>query len=275
MNYRFVLATIFIPSVILGLSVSPSYAAVIGVNSASSLGANDAIDWEQLPIPVGQSGALYTGPMRVFSTDGNVATVSVGGNNIFASAIQAPGGITYANFPPGMHLIDSSHNYEGITISFRHPVYGGGAQIQAAYYGAFTATVTAFDGAHELGTYSVAGTTTTDGLNNPAPFIGLLSDSPDITSLVFFADSVSSPDETLLGTLFLNVRVHPGHGHHHHLDADLLDPAAGVPEPSTWAMLLLGFCGLGVFKRDELGRYWVRRFPIAPKRRKYCRSRSL
>ena len=51
-------------------------------------------------------------------------------------------------------------------------------------------------------TYSVAGTTTTDGLNTPAPFIGLLSDSPSITSLVFFADHDALVlDETTLGTL--------------------------------------------------------------------------
>ena len=95
----------------------------------------------------------------------------------------------------------------------------------------------------ELGTYSVVGTTTTDGLNNPAPFIGLLSDSRNITSLVFFADSVSSVDQTDLGTVLLNVKVHPTHVHD--LDAGVLDPAAGVPEPATWAMMLLGFAGLG------------------------------
>jgi hypothetical protein len=132
---------------------------------------------------------------------------------------------------------------EPIVIDFRHAVYGGGAQIEAGDYGGFTATVTAFDGKRELGTYSVVGTTTTDGLNNPAPFIGLLSDSRNITSLVFFADSVSSVDQTDLGTVLLNVKVHPTHVHD--LDAGVLDPAAGVPEPATWAMMLLGFAGLG------------------------------
>jgi hypothetical protein len=45
---------------------------------------------------------------------------------------------------------------------------------------------------------------------------------------------------------------HDDHHHHHHLfdhhhliiDSDH-DPTAGVPEPATWAMMLLGFAGLG------------------------------
>ncbi|PWT81156.1 MAG: hypothetical protein C5B58_10270 [Acidobacteria bacterium] len=171
------------------------------------------------------------------STNGKGATVSVGGDNIFVRVDQAPGGDYYGNFPPGMQLIDSSHNYYGITISFDQPVYGGGAQVEAGSYGAYTAMVMAFSGAHLLGTYSVAGTDTTDGLNNPAPFVGLLSDSPSITSLVFFADhAVGAGDETALGTVSLNVNVHPG-----------------VPEPSTWLMMLSGFAGLGflAFQRKK------------------------
>jgi hypothetical protein len=185
--------------------------------------------------------------VRVISADGNVATVSVGGDNIFSRTTQWPGGDVYGNFPPGMPLIDSTtgqpENSEGITISFRHPVYGGGAQIEASYYGGYTATVAAFDGKRELGTYSVVGTTTTDGPNNTAPFVGILSDAPNITSLVFIAvhDCCGVPGGTQLGTLLLDVKVHPAHD----LDAGVLDPAAGVPEPATWVMMLLGFCGLG------------------------------
>jgi hypothetical protein len=39
--------------------------------------------------------------------------------------------------------------------------------------------------------------------------------------------------------------------HVHKLDAGVLDPAAGVPEPSTWAMMLLGFAGLGFAFRQS------------------------
>ena len=142
---------------------------------------------------------------------------------------QAPGGDYYGNFPPGMQLIVTNGGHEGIVINFSQPVYGGGAQVGAGSYGPYDAIVMAFSGAHLHGTYSVAATTTTDGLNNPAPFIGLLSDSPNITSLVFFADHGDSGGYgTALGTVSLNVRVHPA-----------------VPEPSTWAMMLIGFAGLG------------------------------
>ena len=123
-----------------------------------------------------------------------------------------------------------------IVINFSQPVYGGGAQVGSGSYGPYDAIVMAFSGAHLQGTYSVAATTTTDGLNNPTPFIGLLSDSPNITSLVFFADHGDSGGYgTNLGTVSLNVNLHPG-----------------VPEPSTWAMMLLGFAGLGfAFRRSR------------------------
>jgi hypothetical protein len=210
------------------LSASPSYAAVIGVDSASSLGANDAIGWGQINLPAGQSTKDYTGPLNVVSTNGNTATVSVGGNETFFRVDQAPGGDYFGNFAPGTQLISSGHNYEGIVITFDQPVYGGGAQVSSGSYGAYTAIVIAFAGTHQLGTYSAAGTTTTDGLNNPVHFIGLLSDAPNITSLIFFADSVLSQDETVIATVSLNEHVVPP-----------------VPELSTWAMLLLGFAGIG------------------------------
>ena len=134
----------------IGLSISPSYAAVIGVDSASALGADDTIDWGQLS--VGQGVQAYTGPLSVVSTNGNGATVSVGGDHMLVRVDQAPGGDSYGNFPPGMPLIDTCGNCqsggspEPIVIDFRHPVYGGGAQIEAGDYDGFTATVTAFDG---------------------------------------------------------------------------------------------------------------------------------
>ena len=211
------------------LSISPSYAAVIDVSSASALGENAAIGWQQIYLPTGQSVQPYTGPLSVVSTNGNGATVSVGGDHMLVRVDQAPGGDYYGNFPPGMQLIVTNGGHEGIVIDFSQPVYGGGAQLGSGSYGPYDAIVMAFSGAHLQGTYSVAATTTTDGLNNPAPFIGLLSDSRNITSLVFFADHGDSGGYgTALGTVSLNVNLHPA-----------------VPEPSTWAMMLIGFAGLG------------------------------
>jgi hypothetical protein len=167
-------------------AASPSYAAVIDVNSASALGANDSIGWGQINLPAGQTLQVYTGPLSVVSTNGNGATVSVDGDNMFVRIDQAPGGGYEGNFPPGMQLIDACANCPSggsheVVINFSQPFYGGGAQVGAGSYGPYDAIVMAFSGAHLQGTYSVAATTTTDGLNNPAPFIGLLSDSPNIT----------------------------------------------------------------------------------------------
>ena len=127
-----------------------------------------------------------------------------------------------------MAIVRQWAHLKHFVINFNRPVYGGGAQVGAGSYGPYNAIVMAFSGSHLQGTYSVTATTTTDGLNNPAPFIGLLSDSRNITSLVFLADMLFSQDQTALGTVSLNVNLHPG-----------------VPEPSTWAMMLLGFAGLG------------------------------
>ena len=126
----------------LGLSISSSYAAVIGVDSASALGANDAIDWGQLS--VGQGVQAYTGPLSVVSTNGNGATVSVGGDHMLVRVDQAPGGDSYGNFPPGMQLIVTNGGHEGIVISFSQPIYGGGAQVGSGSYGPYDAIVMAF-----------------------------------------------------------------------------------------------------------------------------------
>jgi hypothetical protein len=124
-------------AIVLCLLISPSYAAVIGVDSASALGANDAIGWGQLNLPAGQAVQVYTGPLSVVSTNGNDATVSVADDNVFVRVDQAPGGDYYGNFPPGMQLIDTCGNcpsvgsFEAFVINFNQPVYGGGAQVGA------------------------------------------------------------------------------------------------------------------------------------------------
>ena len=57
---------------------------------------------------------------------------------------------------------DDSHFYFGRRQS--HSVTG--AQVGGGSYGPYNAIVMAFSGTHLLGTYGVAATTTTDGLNN-------------------------------------------------------------------------------------------------------------
>jgi hypothetical protein len=56
-----------------------------------------------------------------------------------------------------------------------------------------------------------------------------------------FSATLSEPAADLL----IAARIHGPVPHLNNLPADVADPAASVPEPSTWAMMLLGFCGLG------------------------------
>jgi hypothetical protein len=139
-----IVRSVLLVAAALGLSISSSYAAVIGVDSASALGANDSIGWGQLNLPAGQAVQVYTGPLSVVSTNGNGATVSVGGDHMLVRVDQAPGGDSYGNFPPGMQLIVTNGGHEAIVINFSQPVYGGGAQVGSGSYGPYDAIVMAF-----------------------------------------------------------------------------------------------------------------------------------
>jgi hypothetical protein len=126
MTYRTLIALLGVLTFMPGgsLSASPAYAAVIGVDSASALGANDAIGWGQINLPAGQAVQVYTGPLSVVSTNGNGATLSVADDNVFVRVDQAPGGDYYGNFPPGMQLIVTCANcpsvgsFEAFVINF-------------------------------------------------------------------------------------------------------------------------------------------------------------
>jgi hypothetical protein len=84
---------------------------------------------------------LIPAPLSVVSTNGNGATVSVGGDHMLVRVDQAPGGDYYGNFPPGMQLIVTNGGHEGIVINFSQPVYGGGAQVGSGSYGPYDARV--------------------------------------------------------------------------------------------------------------------------------------
>jgi PEP-CTERM motif len=123
------------------------------------------------------------------------------------------------------------------------------------FSGVFTDTNTSFatppDSSITFGPGSVANASATTG----GP-VGFESGAGDITTLIFPAGYISdtplSDSSTYLGATISSLGLTPGEyvvdwgsgAHADSLTIDVVSPTA-VPEPSTWAMMLVGFAGLG------------------------------
>ncbi len=110
-------------------------------------------------------------------------------------------------------------------------VFGAGAQIQADYYGGFTAQILASNGA-VLGSFTENGTS--DCCSNTAIFIGLLSTTANIASIEFTltAAAYDTTSDFAIGPVALTT---------------------GVPELGTWAMMIIGFGGVALQLRRRTG----------------------
>ncbi|MGI2903133.1 hypothetical protein [Tolypothrix sp. VBCCA 56010] len=131
------------------------------------------------------------------------------------------GGLILGSFPaPG--------NPGPITINFDKPVKSVGTQIAVDDTLEFTASISAFDNANNLlGTFSAPGTSSL-ALDNSALFLGVLSDTPNISRLVF---STSVANRGLaINTLSI----------------------AAVPEPTfICGLLVFGVLGGSLIKKDK------------------------
>lgn len=190
---------------------SSAQAAVVQVTSEGALGPDDSVDWAQLgpeftPVPSGTT-AVSGGGITMTLTD------SVDDMLRYDQSSGWSG-----NFAPGDTLLQN--NFDGsITITFDTAVRGVGAQVQQDIFGAFTSTIMVNGGA--LGTFMLGGTSTSDA-DDSAIFHGVLSDAADITSITFLNDPGAS---FALGNLSLVAGV--------------------IPEPATWALMILGFGAVG------------------------------
>lgn len=200
-------------------------AGVVGVTSSAALGTNDSINWSQL----GSSGTTLTGPQAVTSTGGLGATLSSAGGTLLR---RDQGNGWNGNFANGTPIIWTNGVGPDITVSFDAPVMGVGAQIQADFFGSFTAEIMGIGGV-VLGSFTENGNSNSNG-DGSAIFIGLLSDSANITSIVFTNTAGSSPNDFAIGTLDLN-RGMPGE----------------VPEPASMALLVAGLAGIGSLRRKS------------------------
>jgi hypothetical protein len=118
-------------------------------------------------------------------------------------------------------------------ISFSNPISGAGAQIQADYFGSFTATITAYGaGSTFLESFIESGDSTSNG-DGSAIFLGVLDSTADIYSIQYSVVSVTGNNDFAINTLSL-------------LDTN---GTPSVPEPSTMLLVASGLAGLAAFRK--------------------------
>jgi len=182
MKFYNVLLAIAIMAIAVG-AAQRATAGVVLVTSASSLISNDSIDWGQL----GPDSTSLPSSTAVSSAGGLGASVTT---NDPSGLARVDEGLSWiGNFTVGDHLITNNQlAFAPLTIDFAAPIQGAGVQIKLDNSGPFTATIQAFSGTTNLGTFTENGNSTSleDG---SAIFIGVLDTMPTITSLVFGIDN--------------------------------------------------------------------------------------
>jgi hypothetical protein len=190
--------------------------------------------------PGGQSygtpGTVNTSPQNWSSTS-NTGQVSVVGPTNFT--LMQQGVSWFGNFTSGDYLIwnQSANNFIGnagaIGVTFSSPVSAAGAQIQADFFGAFTATITAYGSSGVIGSFTKTGTSSANG---SAMFLGFNDSTPNISYLTFNLVDVNGNNDEAIGTLYYSTGT-----------------ANVVPEPSSFLLLGSGLLGALGYGRRRLG----------------------
>ena len=167
----------------------------------AAFGGDDSADW-------GQLGACMATIPNAFTATSNGGLVGISGN--FSGT--GPGQVRVqtscgwsGNFAPGDILIWTNSPGQGpITLTFDAPIVGAGTQIQADFFGPFTAQIEAFSDDTSLGSFTEDGNSSPAG-DNSAIFIGVKDPDGTITSIVFsLTAAAGDPNDFAINKLSLD-----------------------------------------------------------------------
>ena len=202
---------------------SESRASVTLITSATGA---DVIDWQA---QLGPSGTTITTVQSIYTVDGNLAILSSTRIDRGLYRVDQGVGMWNGNFTSGLPLLttlSSSINpaTEASDITFDLPLGAKafGEYIQSNFFGSFTAEITGYTLLGTTFDFTEIGNSSSDP--GTAIFIGASSDNSldPITRMNFqIATASKNPNEFAIGGV------------------------GAVPEPSTWAMMILGFAGIG------------------------------
>jgi hypothetical protein len=197
----------------------------------------DIIDWGQL----GPDFTVISSPASVNSFNGLGATASVPGPVMvtFVQSCFCGFGSWNGNFDSGENLLYNGNGFGNgpspLTIAFASGVSSVGFEVQDNFYGAYTATLSVYNGANLLFSVTGAGVAapTADG---SALFLGVGDlTGANITSIVITDVGVGGPNDFAI-------------------DAVSLTQASTVPEPGSLALLGTGLLGVAGAVRRKMAR---------------------